>query len=374
MRTGDETQSSPFRRAKRRQWAYVTLQTRGADDAGDTHVDAVVAGLRRSGRKVELVSIGISRHLVIRAVSSIVAQARVSLRLSRFEVVVVRMHPLAIITVAACRLRDVPVIVEVNGVSTDYTVAHPVLERLRRPLQWLIHRQLRDASAVVAVTAGLARWVSRTTGRTTRIDVIPNAADAGTFRPGLVKPTDAPERYALFLGSLSPWQGIEQCLGAVNDPAWPSDVVLLIIGDGAMAPVVRRAEASDRQRVRWLGRRIPEEVPAYLSNALLSLALKNYHAPEQGQSPLKVYESMSCGVPVVGTTMHGMEPVTEHGAGVLLDDPSPSEVARTVARLADDAEARSAMGGRGREAILDGNTWDHRISQIVQIVSEFDES
>lgn len=351
----------------RPRWVYLTLQRRGGGDAGDTHVDAVVAGLRHAGCDLQLVAPPRSAPLLRHVVGSLGVQLRLIGALRRFRVVYVRMHPLAALTVVACRWSGVRSVVEVNGVPNDFQVAHHSLRYLRRPLEWLIGHQLKAASTVIAVTPGLARWVSEASGRTDQVHVVPNAADPTVFRPGLPRPSDAPNRYVVFVGSLTAWQGLELCLDAARHEAWPSDTALLIIGDGALRTDVERAAATAPDRICWLGRRQPRDVPAYLSNALVSLALKQYHDERAGQSPLKVFESLACGVPVVATPLHGMDLIVDHGAGVVLADATPASVASTVASLVSDERERRAMGARGRRAIVDGDTWQHRVEDILRI-------
>jgi glycosyltransferase involved in cell wall biosynthesis len=353
----------------RPRWAYVTLQRRGGGDAGDTHVDAVIAGLRGAGCDVQLVAPRRRAPLVRHVLSSLSVQLRLIGALRRFDVVYVRMHPLATLIVVACRWIGIRVVLEVNGVPNDFQVAHPALRYVRKQLEWLVAHQLRAAAAVIAVTPGLAQWVSEASGRTHELHVVPNAADPAAFRPGLPRPADAPNRYVIFVGSLSAWQGLELCLDAALHEAWPSDTVLLIIGDGALQATVEAAATAAPDRICWLGRRQPRDVPPYLSNALVSLALKQYHDERAGQSPLKVFESMASEVPVVATPLHGMALIAEHDAGVVLARMTPASVASTVACLVSDEQQRREMGARGREAILHANTWEHRVDAILDVAT-----
>lgn len=350
--------------------AYVCLQRRGLGDAGDTHVDAVVAGLRRADRPVELFEAsGSRRALVGRTVRALTLQASLIPRIGRYSVVYVRMHPLGALTIAAARWRRSRTIVEVNGVAEDYVAVHPGARPLRTLLRQLLAYQLRIADDVVAVTDGLARWVQETTGRTARVHVVPNAADPETFRPGLDRPASVPARYVLFAGALSPWQGLDIAVRAAVHESWPHDVALLIVGDGVLRDRIAAAAAASRGRIAYLGALPPRDVPPYVAGALATLALKQYHRPDAGQSPLKVYESLACGVPVIGPAMHGMVELLEGAdAGVVVHDSDPSTVAEAVRFLADSEETRRQMGERGRRAVLQAHSWEHRVADILSII------
>lgn len=351
---------------------YVTLQPRGAGTAADSHVDGMIGGLRRAGCRVRLYSVershaSLGRRLL--AACRIVGLAM--LGLSQGDVLYVRMHPLALPAILWARIRGIPSTVEVNGVPEDFVVVHPQLRRVKWLLRFLLSRQLRAADHVFAVTPGLCAWVRDHVRRDIHVTIVPNAADPDRFRPGLLAPADVPPRYAIFFGALASWQGLAAVLAATREPGWPQDVALVVVGDGPLRATVERWAAESPDRIRYVGPIAPNDVPAYVANALSSLAVKDYHAPAAGQSPLKVYESLASGTPVVTSAMHGASTIATETCGmIVIEDVTPTAVADAVNRHATDRQWKRQAETNGRRLIVDGHTWDHRAAVVLRTLQE----
>jgi glycosyltransferase involved in cell wall biosynthesis len=345
---------------------YVCLQPRLGWGASQTHVDGVVKAWRAAGCRVALVELSVGGALVGRALRAAAAHVRFLFALQRADLVYVRMHPLALPAILLSRMRRRPVVLEVNGVPEDYYVAHPVLRRCAPVLERLLAACIRFADEVVAVTPGLRDWAGALR-RDGRCLLLPNAADVDAFHPGLPRPSDVPDCYVLYFGALAAWQGVELVLAAATCSSWGS-AVLVIIGDGDLGPRVAQVARERPDRVVWLGARRAEEMPPYVANAEATLALKEYHDDVAGQSPLKLYESMAAGVPVIASATQGLrEPVEQSACGLVLEGLSPPVVADAVQQLLDSPEKRDAMGRNGRAAAVAQHTWHHRAMCILEV-------
>jgi glycosyltransferase involved in cell wall biosynthesis len=339
---------------------YTCLQPRGSGDASDTHVDGLVAGLRRRGHTVDLIEFNDPNASLVRRVwVAVLVQIRARKRFRTADLVWLRMHPVGVLIFLLARKPRI--VVEVNGVAEDFFVAHPGLRRVARALRWALRYQIRRADHVFAVTEGLAERCREAAAKPERVVVLPNGVDTDLFRPDVERPPGLPPRYVIFFGALARWQGIDLALEATADPSWPFDVRLVILGDGAERDRVDAAVARGGGRVQYLGAVPPAAVPGYVAHALGSLVLKRYHDAYAGQSPLKFYESLAVGVPVIATRMSGMTDVSLLQSAVVAVDATPTAVARGVGQLAQD-RARDAMGASARRAILAAHTWDHRVA------------
>ena len=76
-------------------------------------------------------------------------------------------------------------------------------------------------------------------------------------------------------------------------------------------------------------------------------------------SPLKVFEYMSAGLPVVAPDIPRLGRLVTNGReGLLYDAAHPGTLARALAALADDNSMRTAMGAAARERAVREFGWD----------------
>ena len=88
----------------------------------------------------------------------------------------------------------------------------------------------------------------------------------------------------------------------------------MFVGDGALRPAVESAVAEMPDRVVYLGRLPYEQVAGVVAHAAVSFVPMVAPERETLFSPLKLYESMACGVPVVASDVVGIsEVVSECG-------------------------------------------------------------
>lgn len=347
--------------------AYLSLETPRPGQASQTHIDEIVASLREAGWEVELfatTSGGASaRSSYARRLAG---YARVQLRLirdlPRFDALFVRSHFMALLAVLWARWRGLPVFQEINGTPADIGVTYPALKLFAPLFAWLYRAQYRRADHLFAVTDGLADWARRFAGHD-RVSVVPNGANTTLFCPG--GPDAGLEgRYVAFVGGLVAWHGIGTMLAALADPGWPRDVRLVIVGDGIERD--RLAGVPADGRLLWLGRQAYGDVPPVLRGALAALCVIEDQdgRSASGVAPLKLYEAMACGIPVIVSDLpFQAELVRGAGAGLIVPPAAPQALAAAVAALAADPQAQ-AMGARGAAYVEREASWRQRGRQI----------
>jgi glycosyltransferase involved in cell wall biosynthesis len=336
---------------------YMCLQPRGEGGASHTHVGGLVAGLLERGHDVRVAESRRAGGLVGRGVAALWVQVRSLRALRRSDVVWLRMHPLGVVTAVLAPRRAL--VVEVNGVAEDFFVAHPSLARCKTLVRAALWVQVRRATLLLPVTSGLACELRRRCPGA-YVHVVPNAVDPNKFRPDLARPVGLPPRYVLLFGALASWQGVDLALAATLENSWPEDVVLVIAGDGACRATVEAAQAATPWRVRYLGQVEASALPPYVTHATASIIPKRYHDEAAGQSPLKLYESLASGVPVIATRMTGLTDVAGLDGLLYEVDQDAGALARAVAEVAADESGASRRGLAGRDAVMAQHTWKHR--------------
>lgn len=263
------------------------------------------------------------------------------------------------------------IVQEVNGPYEDLFIAWPKARAAASLFRWLIRIQLKWASAVVVVTPQLKEWVQAETGRQS-IFVIPNATNTELFHPEARLKYTLPKPYVVFVGALAKWQGVRDLLKAVNSAKWPSDVSLVVVGDGAERMVVQQAAEADA-RVIYLGCVPYRDVPGIVANSLAGLSPQNNEGGRSmtGLLPLKLFESMACGVPVVVTDFPGQaDLIRAYNCGVVIPSGDPDALAEAVSFIYSNPPIREDMGRRGREAVVREHSWDQRARATEKVLLE----
>lgn len=356
-----------------RRLAYLCLETPRPGQATYTHVHEIIAGLRAIGWEVDLIATGSGgassgSSYLARLRDYIGAQWRLVRRLGAYDGVYMRAHFAAWPAAAFASARKVPVFQEINGLPADIFVTYPWLGRLSGLVNWLYRSQMKMAAHVFVVTEGLKRWAQTEAGHE-RVSVVTNGADIDLFTPVGPRPAH-PGRYVVFVGGLTAWHGIATMVAATEEPAWPDDVTLVIIGDGVERDLLMHAAA--RPRVRWLGRRPPSEVACYLRGAIAALSVTEDLAGHlnTGVAPLKLFEAMASGVPVIVTDLPFQgDVVREYDTGVVIPMASPAALASAAASLARQVDIASRQGRNGRQYVEQFASWQRRAEEIAEQIA-----
>ena len=259
---------------------------------------------------------------------------------------------------------------EVNGPYEDLFIAWPFTKRFALLFKWAMRIQLKWADAVITVTPQLGEWVKQESGNS-NVSVIPNGANPELFTPDapLSVSLNLPDTFVVFFGALARWQGIDTMLKAVETTIWPQDVKLVIVGKGVEEPKVR--DAAKQGKIVYLGEIPYFSIPGIVARSIAALSPKSSHGNrgKTGLYPLKVFESLACGVPVIVTDFPGMaDLVKENGCGIVIPPEDPEALARAVRYIHDHPEERLRMGHRGRELIVKEHSWDNRANMTHQVL------
>jgi glycosyltransferase involved in cell wall biosynthesis len=239
--------------------------------------------------------------------------------------------------------------------------------------RWLLCR----ADAVLCVSAPLRDYALSLGVEPDRVQVVPNGVDAAQFRPG---PPDPAVRACWglgggpvlgFLGGLRPWHGVEVLPALFERVARRHrGARLLFVGDGPLRPGLQK-ELRERGldgRAVFTGPVAHEDVPALLR--LLDVALAPY--PPAGHacyfSPLKLFEYMACGVPVVAAGLGQVAEVVRHGETGLLYPPGDADaLAGACGRLLEDPALGRRLGAAAAEEVRGRYTWDRNAARVVEL-------
>lgn len=230
-------------------------------------------------------------------------------------------------------------------------------------------RAVAAAHAIVTITHALAEEVRARFSPQCPIDVIPDAADPGVFRevtaPGPVR--------VVYLGQLMPWKGVDVLLHAL---ARTPDLSALVIGgrDGAdpRRDELRRLARTlgIERRVEWAGWLTPAEAWTRLRRGDIGVVpTRAGGTQELSTSPLKLFEYLACGLPVVVSDLPALREIVRDGEnGLLFAEGDPDALAVALARLAASTVLRDRLAA-GAVAGATHRTWASRAARIETVIA-----
>jgi len=236
---------------------------------------------------------------------------------------------------------------------------------------------LLQADAVLTVSAPLRDYVVSLGVELGRVQVVPNGVDATLFHPAPPEPSIR-ARWGLgngpvlgFVGGLRRWHGVEALPTLLERLVQRyRGLRLVIVGDGPL-----RGELEHTLKERGLTRSVvftgslPHEEVADLIRQF-DVALAPYSKPEHAFyfSPLKLFEYMACGVPVVAAALGQIAEIVRDGeTGLLLPPDELDALTAACDRLLADPALRQRLGQAAAKEVHGLYTWDRNAARVVEL-------
>ncbi|HTA75068.1 MAG TPA: glycosyltransferase [Gemmatimonadaceae bacterium] len=253
----------------------------------------------------------------------------------------------------------VPWILETNALLTEEASRERsgvVLTGLARRLE---RQAYEECTALIAISQALAdRLVADMGVPREKIAVIPNGVDVHRFDPARVNTPRAARAFTvLFVGSLASWQGLDVLLRA---SAQVPDVQVTIAGDGPDRAALVALAQQLQIAPRFLGRVSPDDVPALIASADVC-----YSGHSAFRSPLKLYEYMAMGRPVISSAVPDAKAALVDGqTGFLFAPGDVDDLVRALRTAVSARECLDVMGQRARHDAVAHHSWDARVAAI----------
>jgi glycosyltransferase involved in cell wall biosynthesis len=268
------------------------------------------------------------------------------------------------------------VVYEAHGVARVVTkelpelLGRPDLAPSRAKLARLARREARvwaRADAYVTITQALADELARLYGPRDRLFVVPDGAQIpagdGDGQPGA--PPDG--QVVGYAGHLYPWKGVDVLIRAL---AQLPDARGLIVGGHPAEPDRARIEAlavslGIDDRVQFVGLVPPSAVAACLTQAsVLVLPNTSSAISDRYTSPLKLFEYLAAGRPIVASDLPALrEILTDGETALLVRAGDPDALAAALGRLAHDPALAARLAANARE-IAPRFSWSERAGRL----------
>ncbi|MFN8548640.1 MAG: glycosyltransferase [Candidatus Eisenbacteria bacterium] len=251
----------------------------------------------------------------------------------------------------------------------DDVTAYEARAHSRATMSRCVDRALEAADLIVTTTRPLAES-ARDRNPAARIEVVGNGVRQSWIdrAPGAV-PRDLaslPRPWIGFAGAIFTYLDFE-ILAEVARALPEASLVLL----GPIHETARAQELARAANVHLLGARPQEEVPDYLAAFDLCLSPFKAGAVRRAVNPLKIYEYLAAGRPVVSTPLESLrdEPIARE---IRFAEAASDFVAAVRATLAEESGEGSEARAVARRAAVRPYTWEALSERVESILDEME--
>ncbi len=268
--------------------------------------------------------------------------------------------------------RGVPWVLETNGIFFDEAKSERKSLVLTGIAEKIEISAYQTCDVLICVSESLKDLLIEKAGiNPNKILVVPNGVDTSFYNPDDHKPHREFEDFTVgFVGSLIPWQGINLLLEAVSELRKEGlKINATIVGDGSAREEWEQlaAKLGIIEYVKFTGRKSSDQIPEYISgfdvgySGQIQLKIgKMYH------SPLKIYEYMSMGKPVIASSYDDAKKlIEEQGTGYLFEPGSVQDLKEALRSAYLQRDSLQTMGLKAREEIINHHSWISRMKETL---------
>ncbi len=233
----------------------------------------------------------------------------------------------------------------------------------------------RHASAVIAVTPELKKYIMDTAKvPEEKVTVVPNGCnieavtvlDKQKCRKELG--LDAHLTYLCHIGSLNPWQGIDDVLDslALLVKERPN-TKLLLVGEGPYRETLEKKviELGMKDHVIFTGHVQHDKITLYIGASDVCMFLKKLTS--YGLSSLKLYEYLAAGRPIIGRDIPSIQFIKEQDIGALLPLTASAEIVKNAIKQFLDRQDLALVSQRARHLAETTYNWGRSAEKIEEI-------
>lgn len=179
------------------------------------------------------------------------------------------------------------------------------------------------------------------------------------------------ERIVFYAGHLYPWKGVYTLASAIQ--YLPENYRICFLGGTAedRAALIGFCQQNKLSNINFLEHVSPGKVPDYLASADV-LVLPNSAKDERSRwltSPLKLFEYMAAGRPIVAADLPSLREVISDGCEALLFEPdNPRSLAQQIIKAVEDVKLAQSIVREAKDKAA-SYSWDNRAANIQRFMA-----
>jgi glycosyltransferase involved in cell wall biosynthesis len=305
------------------------------------------------------------------------------LQKQRFEVVQIRsIYEGLVIAINKQQYCD-KLIFEVNGLpSIELKYRYPAVaddQELLHKLQAQEQICLTAADLIITPSSVTANYLQSQGIPVNKIRVIPNGVNLDVFTYQIPTQKNFDILEMLYFGTLSPWQGVNLAVEALEliNQNFPAN--LTVIGQGRDYQVQALKKIADKlgvtDKLTILAPISQTELVAYIhkSDVILAPLTPNDRNLVQGCCPLKILEGMATGIPIIASDLPVVRELgTDAVDFLLVKSGSAKAIKEAVLRLINDQKLAKQITTNARKRIEENYTWEIAGTALIAAYNELE--
>ena len=299
-----------------------------------------------------------------------------------FDLIHERFNLLSLGGVWASRKLGIPFVLEVNADLLEQRKFKGIPERgLRRLFAvWTTRMCFQAAAKIICISTDLKDHLSsKWKIEDSKLTVLPCAADVKAFEPnhdaelirrglGLTN-----EPIVIWVGGFYPWHDLDLLLASFTRVLQRHpNAKLVLVGDGPTRQSIAQNIQKNalQQSVIMTGAVAHAEVPKMLSISDIAVVPSAPVSASRGGTgtPLKLFEYMAAGKPIVATALNQAAEVIQDGYdGLLVEAGDINRFAEAIVTLLNDPMKRVRLGQHARQRAIELYSWDEYTRKLEEI-------
>ncbi len=277
-------------------------------------------------------------------------------------------------------LKRRPWILEIRDLWPDSIIAVGAI-RNKWIIKWLRYMErflYRKATRIIALTHAFKEHIGKMGIDPKKISIITNGADLSRYFP-TPKENSFREKMSLrdkfvvtYAGTLGMAHGLATVLKTARSLANQTEIVFLLVGDGAeREELIRKKNQDGLNNLLILPQQPKERMPEILSASDACLVLLKDTPLFRTVIPSKIFEAMAVSRPIILGVLGESEKIIREGkAGICIPPEDSQALAEAVLKLHKLPKTAKTLGENGLELVRSSYDRTHLARDFLEVLSE----
>ena len=244
-----------------------------------------------------------------------------------------------------------PCIFDMHGLSYEQLIEQGLLKDKRVNAYWknLQESVIKGSDHIFAMSTPMVEYLSEYKLRD-KMTIVPSGGEILPYKAEFNSPLKL-----IYAGIFEYWERVEDYAAMSN---YPIDAQFYLMGDGRLKEQI----LSNSYRLNYLGYFNREEALKRMAEFQVGVAPSSTDITRQVASPIKVFDYMSVGLPVVTPNVGDWSDIIKlHKCGIVVQNNDPSSFVEALGEF--NKESWSMMSENGRKLIRDEYNWESLIRE-----------